>query len=115
MNQHEVALHNGVQTLLSSITTSLEKILSLNTVVSDYMKLFNLIEGSIKSSNIREGLSLLYLQKLTTVLYPVVPCVSEELASILMKSGYDWRQYEWPLIEEIKKSEIIKYLSLIHI
>lgn len=114
MNQHEVALHNGVQTLLSSITTSLEKILSLNTVVSDYMKLFNLIEGSIKSSNIREGLSLLYLQKLTTVLYPVVPCVSEELASILMKSGYDWRQYGWPLIEEIKKSEIIKYQVIIN-
>lgn len=44
----------------------------------------------------------------------MVPCVSEELASILMKSGYDWRQYEWPLIEEIKKSEIIKYQVIIN-
>ncbi|CDO94329.1 unnamed protein product [Kluyveromyces dobzhanskii CBS 2104] len=114
MNQQEIKLHNGVQELLSSITMSLEQTLSLNTVISDYMKLSNLIEDSIKSPKIRKEFSLLNLQKLTTVLYPVVPCISEELASILKERGYDWDQYRWPLIENIQKSKLVKYQVIIN-
>lgn len=114
LSQEEVDFHNNVQSLVNSITSSLEKTVSLNTVISDYMKLSNSIENAIKSSSIRKGLVLLNLQKLTTMLYPVVPCVSEELASIIKTKGYDFRQYSWPEVEEVKLSNIVKYQIIIN-
>lgn len=114
MNEHEMKLHNSIQKLIRSITESLQDSLSLNTVISDYMKLSNLIEDSSKMDVVRKELVLLNLQKLVTILYPVVPSISEEAASILIASGYQWDQYVWPEIEPVQQSNQIQYQIFIN-
>ncbi|QLG71583.1 hypothetical protein HG535_0B06280 [Zygotorulaspora mrakii] len=106
LNQAEAMFHNAIQKLLSSITNSFERYLSLNTVISDYMKLTNLLDGAMRNGQVREEMLMLNLKKLATVMYPVVPSVSEELTEIINKSqNWEWNQYKWISVEPTMESK----------
>lgn len=102
LNQDEAKFHNDVQKLLNSITKSFQVYLSLNTVISDYMKLTNAVDTAKRGGKIRDELWMLNLKKLATVIYPVVPSISEEITEIINKSqNWDWNQYKWPTVEPV--------------
>ena len=98
-DETEVNFHNKFEKLSRRITESFEKYLSLNTVISDYMKMTQLLESAYREQKIRDTLIMQNLKKLVTELYPVAPCISEECASIIktaQPSLKDWNHYEWP-------------------
>ncbi|AMD19909.1 HCL242Cp [Eremothecium sinecaudum] len=110
----EINFHNEFYSLLGSITDSFERSLSLNTVVSDYMKLTNLIEQAVKSGSVDEKLIVKSLQHLITVIYPVVPSISEECFSILLHGkSPTWTHYKWPRLEGLKESKTVEYKVII--
>ncbi|SCW01799.1 LAFE_0E07514g1_1 [Lachancea fermentati] len=110
LTNSEINFHNEVQNLLQSITTSFEKTLSLNTVISDYMKLTNSIESALKSNDIRANLQMLAFKKLVSAIYPVAPSLSEEAADIIKtKLQWKWNQYIWPEVEGARESNLIDY------
>lgn len=95
----EVNFHNDFEKLFRRITESFEKYLSLNTVISDYMKMTQLLESAHRDTKIRDPLIMQNLQRLVTTLYPVAPCISEECASIIKTEQpllEGWNHYEWP-------------------
>lgn len=101
LNDNETEMHNQIQQLLKSITNSFETRLSLNTVVSDYMKLTNIIQKGFENNQIRPSLLLLNIKKLISVIYPIIPSISEEATEIINKNQKsDWSQYAWPIVEE---------------
>lgn len=114
LNNDELSLHNKTQNLLTSINKSFRDIYSLNTVISDYMKLTNLLEDSSKNDLIRKELVLFNLQKLVTILYPVCPSISEEAVDILASKGFVWDNYNWPQVEPTQESDVINYRVVIN-
>lgn len=106
LTQAEVMFHNEVQKLLKSITESFEEYLSLNTVISDYMKLTNALDTAVKNGVVRDELLMQNLQKLVTVIYPVAPSISEESREMInLCQNWEWSQYKWPSVEPITESE----------
>ncbi|GMM57121.1 leucine--tRNA ligase [Maudiozyma humilis] len=104
LNEHEVAFHNDMQKNLRSITDSFERTMALNTVISDYMKITNNLEKASVHQNIRQEMIMQNLQKFTSVLYPVAPSISEEMASVIKENQPElasWNHYEWPEREHI--------------
>ncbi|KAL3233435.1 Leucine--tRNA ligase, mitochondrial [Nakaseomyces bracarensis] len=101
LNNDECAFHNESQSLLQAITNSFQGNLSLNTLISDYMKLTTLIENASTNKNINSGLIVKNLKKLITVIYPVTPSISEELAEFISKTDESFNIYCWPTIEEL--------------
>ncbi|CCH62944.1 hypothetical protein TBLA_0I02880 [Henningerozyma blattae CBS 6284] len=100
LTDYEIQQHNKIHNLIKSITLSFKNFLSLNTVVSDYMKLTNLIQKELELNNIRSALLMKYTQQLVSVIYPIVPSISEEATEIINKEqGWNWSQYEWPDFE----------------
>ena len=103
LEEAEVSFHNEFQKYLGLITESFEKTLSLNTVVSDYMKITILFENALKNSGrVRDEMLMQNLQKFVSILYPVVPSISEEMAEIIRvrQPGLkDWNHYKWPKLE----------------
>lgn len=115
LNDAEINLHNTTQRLLRSITYSFEKTLSLNTVISDYMKLTNAIENASNDSSVRKSVIMRAVQKLVTVIYPVVPSISEEAVDIINgNQNWEWSQYNWPQLETAKESNIVNYQVMIN-
>ncbi|CAI4046974.1 leucine--tRNA ligase NAM2 SKDI_12G4080 [Saccharomyces kudriavzevii IFO 1802] len=113
LNDAEVKLHNDFQCLLKSITESFEVHISLNTVVSDYMKLTNTLEGAFKKGEVRNEMMVQNLQKLVSVIYPAVPSISEEAAEMI-SSQMKWNQYQWPEIERITESQFKKFQVVVN-
>ncbi|AGO12398.1 AaceriAER043Cp [[Ashbya] aceris (nom. inval.)] len=110
-NNHEITLFNQVQKLLGSITDSFGRTLSLNTVISDYMKLTNLLDQASKNKDINRAWVLTHFQKLVSVIHPTVPAVSEEAADII-KGGLslpNWDHYIWPSVAPLQKDDSIGY------
>ena len=112
MTDPEIEFHNEIQRLLKSITQGFDIYLSLNTVISDYMKFTNVLENAYKNKTVRKELQMLNLQKLISVIYPVTPSISEEAADILMKeqNGWEnWNHYQWPSVEHITQTNFKKF------
>lgn len=100
-NEVEINFYNEFEKLSRRITESFEKYLSLNTIISDYMKMTQLLEAAHREGKIRNSLIMQNLRKLVTELYPVAPCISEECASIIkiaQPSLEGWNHYEWPRV-----------------
>ncbi|SCU88813.1 LADA_0E12200g1_1 [Lachancea dasiensis] len=115
LNKHDLKFHNEVQQLLEGITSSFKDTLSLNTVISDYMKLTKVIELGLKSNNVNLDLIMQSLKTLITTIYPVVPSVAEE-ASEKIRSNLKWKwtPYEWPTLQGVRESSLVKYQIVIN-
>lgn len=104
LNEDEVDFHNEMQKYIKSITYSYERFLSLNTVISDYMKITNLIEKVSTNRKVRDEIIMQNLQKFVSMLYPVVPSITEEMAAVIKEKQpnlINWNHYEWPKREHI--------------
>ncbi|CAD6636400.1 AMH_1a_G0037960.mRNA.1.CDS.1 [Saccharomyces cerevisiae] len=113
LNDAEVKFHNDFQRFLKSITESFEINLSLNTVISDYMKLTNILESALKKGEVRNEMIVQNLQKLVTVMYPAVPSISEEAAEMI-NSQMEWNQYRWPEVERTTESKFKKFQIVVN-
>ena len=113
LNDAEVKFHNDFQRFLKSITESFEVNLSLNTVISDYMKLTNILESALKKGEVRNEMIVQNLQKLVTVIYPTVPSISEEAAEMI-NSRMEWNQYRWPEVERTTESKFKKFQIVVN-
>lgn len=113
LNDQEVDFHNAIQSYLSSVTESMNKSLSLNTVVSDYMKMTRDIASALENPEIRVSLVHNAYRKLLIVSSPVVPCSSEEAWEILhLTQGLKWETVfgeKWPEIEPLKETKLQKF------
>lgn len=115
LNQEEVKFHNEVQKLLKSIDQSYELYVSLNTVISDYMKLTNALETALKKQSVRDEILMHTLKKLVTVVYPVAPSVTEEAAEIINQAQqWKWNYYKWPKVEPITESSTINFQVVVN-
>ncbi|SSD59176.1 related to Leucine--tRNA ligase, mitochondrial [Saccharomycodes ludwigii] len=115
-NDEEVKFYNTLQKLLKSITIAFTDTLSLNTVISDYMKLTNLLYDNVNNASIDNQLKLNALVKLINVIYPITPCVSEEAAAIIVKNQ-NWNEElsrYWPDVEPIKQPNTVSYNVVIN-
>lgn len=117
LNTDEELLHNETEILLKSITESFDVTLSLNTVISDYMKWTNLITSAFENENINKLLVLKSFKKLLVSISPVCPSVAEESwENLLLIQNKEWKSIfneQWPELEELKESKI-KYNVLIN-
>ncbi|CAI4646760.1 AMM_1a_G0038380.mRNA.1.CDS.1 [Saccharomyces cerevisiae] len=113
LNDAEVKFQNDFQRFLKSITESFEVNLSLNTVISDYMKLTNILESALKKGEVRNEMIVQNLQKLVTVIYPAVPSISEEAAEMI-NSQMEWNQYRWPEVERTTESKFKKFQIVVN-
>lgn len=115
LTQEEAELHATVQKLLKSITESFEVYVSLNTVISDYMKLTNALDTAAKKGSVRDELLMHSLKKLVAAIYPVAPSISEEATDIINKAqNWEWSQYKWPTREPVVESSTLKYQIVVN-
>lgn len=79
------------------------------------MKLTNAIENASNDSSVRKSVIMRAVQKLVTVIYPVVPSISEEAVDIINgNQNWEWSQYNWPQLETAKESNIVNYQVMIN-
>lgn len=98
-DEAEVKFHNEFEKLFRRVTDSFESYLSLNTIISDYMKMTHFLVVSEREERVRLELIMQNLRRLVSVIYPVVPTISEECASIIKTRQSlltEWNNYEWP-------------------
>ncbi|AOA61813.1 Leucyl-tRNA synthetase, mitochondrial [Komagataella phaffii CBS 7435] len=102
-NEKETQLFNDVQDYIGSVTDSFGYTLSLNTVISDYMKLTNNIADNVNDPQVSISLLKSSLEKLLTIMAPVTPVTSEEANEILLaKQSIPWQSIlkaDWPDME----------------
>ncbi|CCD27109.1 leucine--tRNA ligase NAM2 NDAI_0J02170 [Naumovozyma dairenensis CBS 421] len=117
MTDPEIEFHNKAQKLIKSITEEYDINLSLNTVISDYMKFTNILEVAADKGNVRNEILMQNLQKLIIMLYPVTPSISEETADIIKKNqeGWEgWNHYRWPRIERIVETKFQRFQIVVN-
>ncbi|CUS20275.1 LAQU0S01e02938g1_1 [Lachancea quebecensis] len=115
MSGKEISFHNEVQRLLQTISISFSESLSLNTVISDYMKITNAIEAALKSGEINLDLVLHSLKDLITAIYPVTPTISEEAREILnVNLNMKWDSYQWPKPQLVQEPQLVKYQVVVN-
>lgn len=112
-NKEEVEFHNETESIFQSITQSFDETLSLNTVVSDYMKFFKLISTAHENPLVCASLVLSKFEKMLISMSPITPVTAEESWEILNKSldkpwGTIFKQ-TWPTVETIIQSNVTKY------
>ncbi|CCE61903.1 hypothetical protein TPHA_0B02310 [Tetrapisispora phaffii CBS 4417] len=118
LNKHEIKFNNDFSKLHMNINMSFKENLSLNTVVSDYMKMTNLIEIANENFNINKNLLIYNLKKLITIMYPVTPTISAECANLIKKgqnwTDDEWDQYSWPNTDEpiiVKEQDYMVFVN----
>lgn len=115
LTEEEAKLHSTVQKLVKSISESYEVYISLNTVISDYMKLTNALDTAAKNGLVRDELLMHNLKKLVAIIYPVAPSISEEATEVINKTqDWDWNQYTWPLCEPVVEPSSLKYQIVVN-
>ncbi|GCE98742.1 leucyl-tRNA synthetase, mitochondrial [Zygosaccharomyces mellis] len=115
LTDNEIKFHNEIQKLLQNLTDSFKKNLTLNTVVSDYMKFTNALEVAIKKQLIGDVLALYNLKKLINVIYPVVPSISEEARELLNEGqGWHWKSCSWPEPEAQVESNTMDFQVIVN-
>lgn len=99
-NQFEVELQDKARTYINYITSSFENGIPLNTVISDYMKLTSLFTDKSYDPRISKSVIVNEFLKYVSVMYPVVPAMTEELVEIIKQNQpglKDWNPYKWPV------------------
>lgn len=117
LNEFEVEFHNEIERLIRSITVSFERCQHQNTIISDYMKITQALEKASLNRKTRDEMIMSNLQKLVSVIYPVTPSISEELASMIKEKQpglADWNHYEWPKKEKITEWQLKHYQVVIN-
>lgn len=108
LNEYEFGFYNQVQDLVKSIADSIDLHFSLNTVVSDLMKMTNSITDAIKSQQCSPDLILDSYMKLLICMAPVTPATSEECwESVQLANGLSMGSIfnqSYPTDESIKSS-----------
>ncbi|XBW38805.1 hypothetical protein QEN19_004397 [Hanseniaspora menglaensis] len=110
----DLQFFNKLQKICKSIDVSFTDGKSLNTVISDYMILTNLIVDS-SQQDVANDLLINATIKLVHMTYPVAPNVSEECIDILSKR-FKWAEVPkfWPKPEEPITSSTTSYKILIN-
>ncbi|ODV96145.1 hypothetical protein PACTADRAFT_49546 [Pachysolen tannophilus NRRL Y-2460] len=118
LNQDEIKLHNDLQHYIKSVEDSFTSTSSLNTVVSDYMKLTNSLISSLDSSKVSLALIEDAFLKLLIILSPVTPTVSEEAYEIYCNNlNKNWKSVlinQWPKLEPVIESDSVNYSVMIN-
>lgn len=108
-------LWNRASDLVASITRSLNDTLSLNTVISDYMKLTKLI---VELSSVNTELAKRAHEVLLKVIAPVCPAHAEELwEQVLISQNKPWTSIHeelWPEMPKLADSSMeVEYKVLV--
>lgn len=113
LNDSEINFHNETEILLKSITESFSESLSLNTVISDYMKYTRAVGAALENNEVDNMLVMKQFQKLIVAVSPVVPATAEEAWEIFLKElKIKWTSIfaePWPTLEPIKESDLTVY------
>ncbi|KAI5956991.1 NAM2 [Candida jiufengensis] len=78
LNEEEFLFYNQIQNLTQNIAKSIDIDFSLNTIVSDLMKMTNLIYNATKSNTYQYPLIRNSYEKLLLCMAPVTPATAEE-------------------------------------
>lgn len=104
LNKDELNLLKQTNNYVKYITSNLDNGIALNTVISDYMKLTNIFQRICSSQNkVRKPVLYQEFKKFVSMLYPVIPAVTEELIEIIKREQpclKDWNPYEWPILQD---------------
>lgn len=116
LNNQELELFNQVHTYANKIAQSIEVDLSLNTIISDLMKLTNYLAQALKENqNIRPAILMDSYKKLLIIMSPVTPSVAEECWELLCTASNEkwesimWQKYptQQPLVSPQKTFNVI--------
>lgn len=83
LSDDELKVYNDIRFYTSRIAKSIDVDLSLNTIVSDFMKMTNALQSAVKQKTINPAVLLDGYEKLLVVMAPVTPSVAEECWEIL--------------------------------
>lgn len=78
LSEEELQLYNDTRFYTNRIAKSIDVDFSLNTIVSDFMKMTNALHSAAKQKNIDPAVMLDAYEKLLIVMAPVTPSVAEE-------------------------------------
>lgn len=92
LNEHEFALYNEIQSYTQLVAKSVEDV-SMNTLISDFMKMTNTIQRVLKEKqDIDPEVLLDSYKKLLVVMAPATPSVAEECWEGLSHGlGQEWK------------------------
>lgn len=106
----EVKLHNNLVGYLESLNDSFDRTLTLNTVISDYMKYTNELTSIIDDAGIDVSIKYKYLMTLLKVMAPVAPTTVEEANEVLHLPRFgkvdSILKADWPELEKPIKGDI---------
>lgn len=90
LSKEDLKVYNSTETFTAKVASSVDLDLSLNTIVSDFMKMTNLLQAALKSKVLSEVILDSY-KKLLICMAPVAPAVAEECWESLLKGlGIEW-------------------------
>lgn len=126
LSKPEKKLWENVQKTVGSVTSSFHDSLSLNTVISDYMKLSNvlLISADDGFSKVSLPVALYSLQQLLKIMAPVTPVSAEDnweyiQTVIPLKNSQDTKastsifSESWPLVQPIPGADHARFSVVI--
>lgn len=97
LSEEDLKIYNATEAFTAKVSSSVNEDLSLNTIVSDFMKMTNLLQVALKDK-VRSEVMLDSYKKLLVCMAPVVPAVAEECWESLLKG----LNIEWNSIFEEK-------------
>lgn len=111
LDQDELDLYNEILVYTNRIAKAIDVDLSFNTIISDYMKMTNLLQKSIKENpNMNPEVVLDSYKKLLVVMAPATPSVAEECwEGLALGLGRAWKSIffeKFPDTQPITSSEI---------
>ncbi|QPG74355.1 hypothetical protein FOA43_001682 [Brettanomyces nanus] len=115
-NDEEIAFHNKLISYFASLNDSFERTLSLNTVISDYMKYTNEMMLQIDNRRIDISIKYKFFMKLLKIMSPVTPTTVEEANEVLHNPNFgsvdsilnsDWPELENAIQEDISYNVMI--------
>ncbi|SGZ56177.1 CIC11C00000004909 [Sungouiella intermedia] len=111
LSPEELNLYNEILSYTNRIAKSIDVDLSFNTIISDYMKMTNLLQKTIKENpNLNPEVVLDSYKKLLVVMAPATPSVAEECwEGLAIGLGKPWKSIffeKFPDAQPITSSEI---------
>ena len=107
MSDAERSLWRNVQQTVENVTTALSESYSLNTMISDLIKLTNtLSEVDEANTTVRADFQILCVETLVKLIAPVAPAIAEECWKVILSSkGADrsWASVfdtSWPVVDD---------------
>jgi leucyl-tRNA synthetase len=106
MSDAERGVWRKVQQTVVEVTSDLEEVYTLNTMISDLMKLTNALSEIKNPSSIRAEFRLLCVERLVKMIAPVAPALSEECWRVISRARNLDNAWEsifdtsWPEVED---------------